>query len=75
MHTSQRFEETIGGRLYHIEVVPIASDRWRAFLVRLPGLPTALMPFYGETPEEAAHRLCDWLTRAHQRTSAFEGTA
>jgi hypothetical protein len=28
-------------------------------------MPTALMPFYGKTPAEAAQQLSDWLTRAH----------
>ena len=62
-----RFEECIAGRLYQIEVAAVAADRWRAYIVRLPGVPTALMPFYGTTPAEAASLLCDWLTRAHAR--------
>ena len=53
--TVHRFEETIGGRLYEIEVTP-AGPRWRAQLRRRPGVPTAMMPFYGETPPEAAQR-------------------
>ena len=61
-----RFEETIGGRPYEIEVTP-AGPRWRAQLRRRPGVPTAMMPFYGETPPEAAQRLTDWLTLAHTR--------
>jgi hypothetical protein len=61
-----RFEETIGGRAYAIEVMPV-SNRWRAQLVRTPGIPTAMMPFYGLTPDEAAKRLIDWLTLAHRR--------
>jgi len=61
-----RFEETIGGRAYLIEVMPV-SDRWRAQLLRAPGLPTAMMPFYGQTPDEAARQLTDWLTLAHRR--------
>jgi hypothetical protein len=60
-----RFQEFIGGRSYLIEVKAVASDRWRAYIVRIPGVPTALMPFYGRTPAEAAHLLSDWLTRAH----------
>jgi len=64
-----RFEETIGGRMYQIEVVPIDSHRWRAYIVRVPGVPTALMPFYGPTPDQAAGNLCDWLTRAHARVA------
>ena len=59
-----RFDETIGGRAYHIEVTPV-SNRWRAQLCRTPGLPTAMMPFYGATPDEAARLLAKWLTLAH----------
>ena len=61
-----RFEEIIGGRPYFIEVMHV-SNRWRAQLVRLPGIPTAMMPFYGLTPVEAAQHLTDWLTLAHRR--------
>ena len=56
----------IAGRLYLIEVAAVADKRWRAQIVRLPGVPTALMPFYGETADEAARHLGDWLTRAYQ---------
>lgn len=59
-----RFTETIGGRAYQIEVLPV-SNRWRAQLRRTPGVPTALMPFYGKTPDEAAEQLTKWLTLAH----------
>jgi len=52
-----------------IEVAPVSQDRWRACIVRLPGVPTALMPFYGRTPDEAAQHLSDWLTRAHRRAA------
>jgi hypothetical protein len=69
-----RFEESIAGREYLIEVSPVAKDRWRAYIVRLPGMPTALMPFYGSTPDEAARHLSDWLTRAHQRAASVSGT-
>jgi hypothetical protein len=62
-----RFQESIGGRPYLIEVASVAEDRWRAYIVRIPGLPTALMPFYGPTPDEAASHLRDWLTKAHER--------
>jgi len=65
-----RFEESIAGRPYLIEVAAVSQDRWRAYIVRIPGVPTALMPFYGSTPVEAARLLCDWLTRAHARASA-----
>jgi hypothetical protein len=64
-----RFEESIAGRPYLIEVAAVSKDRWRAYIVRLPGVPTALMPFYGETPAEAAGQLRDWLTRAHERAA------
>jgi hypothetical protein len=65
-----RFEQSIAGRAYLIEVVAVAKDRWRAYIVRVPGVPTALMPFYGSTPDEAAHMLSDWLARAHARATA-----
>ena len=68
-----RFEECIAGRVYQIEVALVAADRWRAYIVRLPGVPTALMPFYGTTPAEAASLLCDWLTRAHARALNASG--
>jgi predicted RNase H-like HicB family nuclease len=61
-----RFERTIAGRPLAIEVTWVADKRWRAHLVRIPGIPTAMMPFYGETPDEAATNLADWLNRAHQ---------
>src|SRR3984893_947923 len=59
-----RFEELIGGRPYLIEVAAVEEDRWRAYIVRLPGVPTALMPFYGSTPVEAARLLSQWLPPA-----------
>jgi hypothetical protein len=64
-----RFEESIAGRLYLIEVKAISKDRWSAYIVRVPGVPTALMPFYGPTPGDAARQLSDWLTRAHARAA------
>jgi IS1 family transposase len=69
-----RFEESIAGRVYLIEVKNVATDRWRAYIVRLPGVPTALMPFYGRTPVEAAEHLCEWLTRAYARAANPVGT-
>jgi hypothetical protein len=65
-----RFEESIAGRPYLIEVSAISKDRWRAYIVRVPGVPTALMPFYGSTPVEAARLLSEWLTRAHARAAS-----
>jgi hypothetical protein len=44
-----RFEEFIGGHPYLIEVAAVATNPWRAGIVRIPGVPTALMPFYGPT--------------------------
>jgi hypothetical protein len=70
-----RFEESIGGRPYLIEAAAVSNDRWRAYIVRIPGVPAALMPFYGSTPVEAARQLCDWLTRAHARASTPPGAA
>jgi len=63
--------ETINGRTYVIEVRPISPDRWRAQLSAATGT-TALMPFYGETPDDAAQRLTGWLTRASRPSSADE---
>jgi hypothetical protein len=31
-------------------------------------MPSALMPFYGPTPADAASQLVRWLTRAHSIT-------
>ena len=60
------FEETINGRRYAIEVRPAQGDRWRAYLVRTASGPSALMPFYGDTPQEAATELTSWLSLAHR---------
>lgn len=62
---AQRFEKTINGREFLIEVSAVGGNRWRAHLVRVPGGSTALMPFYGATPQEAAQQLSSWLARAH----------
>ena len=64
-----RFEKIIGGRAYQIEVTHV-TDRWRAQIRRVPGMPTALMPFYGQTPDEAAQQLSRWLTLAHGRPAS-----
>jgi hypothetical protein len=69
-----RFEESIGGRAYLIEVANVSQNRWRAYIVRIPGVPTALMPFYGSTPTEAAQLLSDWLTKAHARAATGAGS-
>ena len=67
--TVHRFEETIGGRVYQLEVTAV-SDRWRAQLRRTAGVPTAMMPFYGPSPDEAARQLAQWLALAHGRMRA-----
>ena len=63
---TQRYEEEIGGRLYVIEASPVQANRWRAQIARRPGMPSALMPFYGATADEAATQLVRWLTLAHR---------
>ena len=58
----QRIEHVINGRAYQIEAMLVDPDRWRAYLVSVPGGSTALMPFYGATPElggATAHCLAD----------------
>jgi hypothetical protein len=60
-----RYEQEIAGRMYVIEATPVQADRWRAQIARRPGMPSALMPFYGATPLAAASQLVSWLTRAH----------
>jgi hypothetical protein len=49
-----------------IEASSIASNRWRAQIVRRPGLSSAMMPFYGQTADEAAAQLVRWLNLAHR---------
>lgn len=67
--TVQRFEETINGREYRIEVSAVGSNRWRAQIARAPGGSRAMMPFYGHTPTEAVEHLSRWLTLNHTRTT------
>ena len=62
----QRFERVIAGRSYLIEVAQVDEKRWRANILKLPGVPAAMMPFYGVTADEAATNLTDWLDRAHR---------
>ena len=64
-----RYEEHIAGRTYHIEVRFVSDTRWRAQIARLPGMPTSLMPFYGATPEQAAHELSRWLAMVYNGTT------
>ena len=65
--TVQRFDETINGRAYRIEVSAV-GNQWRAEIARTPGGTRAMMPFYGHTPDEAVQLLSRWLTLNHVRT-------
>ncbi len=67
--TVHRFEELINGREYLIEVSEVSVGRWRAQIARLPGGCSALMPFYGTTPADAAKQLAAWLSRAHHQVT------
>jgi hypothetical protein len=62
-----RYEETINGRPYLIEVSHVGRNQWRAQIARTPGGSAALMPFYGATPDEAAGLLARWLSIAGSR--------
>lgn len=57
-----RINETINGRPYVIEVQLVGVNQWRAQLARREAT-TALMPFYGPTPDAAAELLTRWLSR------------
>jgi hypothetical protein len=61
----RRFQHTIAGRVYNIEASLVGDRRWRAQISRRPGMPNALMPFYGQTADEAAEHLLAWLRRAN----------
>ena len=65
-----RFDETINGREYLIEVSSVGRNQWRAQIKRIPGGSGALMPFYGKTPDEAASLLTRWLAIANGRPRA-----
>jgi hypothetical protein len=67
--TVQRFDETINGREYRIEVSAVGSDTFRAQIARAPGGSRAMMPFYGRTPDEAVAHLSHWLTLNHGRST------
>lgn len=67
--SSQRFVKMINGREYRIEVLPVTGSRWRAQVLTAYGGPSALMPFYGSTPEIAAGHLSAWLARVIRDTS------
>jgi hypothetical protein len=57
--------EHVSGRKYRIEVAPVSPGKWRAQVLSAHGGPTALMPFYGATPERAANELTAWLARVN----------
>ena len=67
-----RFEQIINGREYRIEVSCVGLGKWRAQIARLPGACTALMPFYGKTPDEAAGHLSRWLGLLHGRSAGAD---
>ena len=62
--TVQRYEEKINGREYRIEVSAVGTQ-YRAQIARAPGGSRAMMPFYGQTPDEAVQHLSRWLTLNH----------
>ena len=68
--TTVRITHTIHGRSYVIEVRAVSPDRWRAQIARAPGGMTSLMPFYGQTADEAAQQLAGWLNRAGEPRKA-----
>lgn len=59
-----RINETINGRPYVIELQAVGVNQWRAQLARREAT-TALMPFYGPTPDDAAGLLRRWLAKAN----------
>ena len=67
MNLLHKYEEHINGRDVQIEVSSVGRDKWRAQVKRTPGGSGALMPFYGRTPDEAAHQLTNWLTIANRK--------
>lgn len=58
----------VNGRVYRIEVGR-SGQQWRARVVNAHGGPTALMPFYGATAEDAAQALTRWLSRVHKHAA------
>jgi hypothetical protein len=64
------FQQKINDREYRIEVLAIATNRWRAEVVTEYGGPTALMPFYGASPDAARDGLTSWLSRIHRQPEA-----
>lgn len=66
-------DTVINGRTYRIEVSRV-SRQWRARVVNRFGGPTALMPFYGATAEQAAQDLSRWLTRVNGKAQESESS-
>lgn len=64
-----RIKEQINGREYRIEIALVSAGKWRAQVLSAHGGPTALMPFYGTTPELAASGLTAWLTRVNRKSA------
>lgn len=60
------FSEVVNGRNYRIEVCSMNNGRWRAEVVTQYGGPTALMPFYGTSPEAAREGLTTWLANTNR---------
>ena len=67
--TVQRFDETINGREYRIEVSAVGANTYRAQIARAPGGSRAMMPVYGSTPGEAIEHLSQWLILNHARAA------
>lgn len=72
---AHHFDESIGGGRYTVEVKPAHGNRWRASLLRSADIPSAVMPFYGDTPREALEALVRWLSQAHGATADSEKAA
>jgi hypothetical protein len=64
------FQQEVNGREYRIEVAPVHNGRWRAEVVTKYGGPTALMPFYGTSPDAARDGLTAWLSRVQPQAGS-----
>ena len=64
--TLHRFEETINGRVYNIEVSEVQPDRWRAYLVLDDGWSDGADALLRQHTYRGRRLLVGWLTRAHQ---------
>lgn len=68
--TAFRYDEQINDHTYRILVSQVRSGTWRAQVVTPHGGPTAVMPFYGDSPEQAREQLASWIARAHRSARA-----